>query len=125
MNFWKQTSVISLGLTFALITGAALAQPKINGGLLTDAGGMTLYVFDNDATVPGKSACTGACLNMWTPLYAQAAATAVGDYAFITRDDGKRQWTYKGKPLYRWYDDKKPGDKGGDGLRQTWHVAKP
>lgn len=125
MQVWNLTSVLSIGLTLALTSGVALAQPKITDGQLTDSAGMTLYVFDNDATVPGKSACTGACLNMWTPLYAQAAATAVDDYAFITRDDGKRQWTYKGKPLYRWYNDKKPGDKDGDGLRQTWHVAKP
>lgn len=109
----------------ALVSGAALAQPKITDGLLTDSASMTLYVFDNDATVPGKSACTAACLNMWTPLYAEPDAKAVGDYAFITRDDGKRQWAYKGKPLYRWYNDKKPGDKDGDGLRQAWHAAKP
>ncbi|CAG1018802.1 hypothetical protein BURC_03618 [Burkholderiaceae bacterium] len=125
MQVLKSTSVLSLGLVLALISGMALAQPKITDGLLTDSASMTLYVFDNDATVPGKSACTGACLNMWTPLYAEPDAKAAGDYAFITRDDGKRQWAYKGKPLYRWYNDKKPGDKDGDGLRQAWHAAKP
>ncbi len=125
MQVLKSTSVLSLGLVLALISGAALAQPKITNGLLTDSASMTLYVFDNDATAPGKSACTGACLNMWTPLYAEPDAKAAGDYAFITRDDGKRQWAYKGKPLYRWYNDKKPGDKDGDGLRQAWHAAKP
>lgn len=125
MQVLKSTPVLSLGLVLALISGVAPAQPKITDGLLTDSASMTLYVFDNDATVPGKSACTGACLNMWTPLYAESDAAAVGDYAFITRDDGKRQWTYKGRPLYRWYNDKKPGDKDGDGLRQAWHVVKP
>ncbi len=103
----------------------AHAQPKAVDGRLTDAAGLTLYVFDNDATVPGGSACTGACLNMWTPLYAEPGAKAVGDYSLITRDDGKQQWTHRGKPLYRWYNDKKPGDRDGDGLRQAWHVAKP
>ena len=79
----------------------------------------------NDVTVPGKSACTGVCLNMWTPLLAESGVKAAGDYSLITRDDGKRQWAYKGKPLYRWYNDKKPGDQDGDGLRRVWHVAKP
>lgn len=103
----------------------ALAQATVSGGILTDPKGLTLYVFDNDATVPGGSACVGGCLNMWTPLKAPANAQAKGDFALVTRDDGTKQWAYKGKPLYRWYNDKKPGDKDGDGLRGAWHVAKP
>jgi len=122
MRVW---TVILVGLTLAANSWLAFAQPKAADGWLTDSAGMTLYVFDNDATVPGKSACTGACLNMWTPLWAETGAKSVGDFAFITRDDGKQQWTYKGKPLYRWYNDKKPGDTDGDGLRRAWHVAKP
>lgn len=116
--------LLVLGLTLAC-AGCALAQTKVTGGLLTDEAGMTLYVFDNDATTPGKSACINACLNMWTPLFAPADAKPQGDHALIVRDDGKLQWTYKGRPLYRWYADKKSGDKGGDGLRQVWHVATP
>jgi predicted lipoprotein with Yx(FWY)xxD motif len=114
------------GATGAMGTmSAAVAQPQVNQGVLTDEGGMTLYIFDNDATVPGKSACTGSCLNMWTPLYAAPQAKAQGEYALIARDDGRMQWTHKGRPLYRWYADKKPGDKDGDGLRRAWHVAVP
>lgn len=112
----------------ALLLGALStpwAQPIVTNGVLTDKAGITLYVFDNDATVPGRSACDGACLNMWTPLVADAGAKAQGDHQLITREDGKLRWTYKGKPLYRWNDDKKPGDKGGDGLRKVWHVAVP
>ena len=112
----------------ALLLGAASvpwAQPVVKNGVLTDKAGITLYVFDNDATVPGRSACTGACLNMWTPLYADTGAKAHGDHQLMPREDGKLQWTYKGKPLYKWNDDKKPGDKGGDGLRKVWHVAVP
>jgi predicted lipoprotein with Yx(FWY)xxD motif len=107
------------------LPGVARAQAKVAGGVLTDDAGLTLYVFDNDATVPGGSACIGSCLNMWTPLYAPAGAKATGDYSLVQRDDGKQQWAYKGKPLYRWYNDKKPGDQDGDGLRRTWHVARP
>lgn len=111
--------------TALLVPGVALSQAKVTGDLLTDEAGLTLYTFDNDATVPGRSACTGACLNMWTPLFASADAKATGDYTLVKRDDGQLQWAYKGKPLYRWYNDKKPGDKDGDGLRRAWHVARP
>ncbi len=117
-------SVIA-AIVLASASWAVCAQPKVVNGVLTDSSGLTLYVFDNDATVPGKSACTGVCLNMWTPLFAQSGAKAAGDYSLITRDDGKQQWAYKGRPLYRWYNDKKPGDQDGDGLRRVWHVAKP
>ena len=125
MRLAHSVSVTSVCLALALGPWVAQAQPKVTDGLLTDAAGLTLYVFDNDATVPGKSACTGSCLNMWTPLFAEPGARAAGAYSFITRDDGKQQWAYKGKPLYRWYNDKQPGDKDGDGLRQAWHVARP
>jgi predicted lipoprotein with Yx(FWY)xxD motif len=42
----------------------------------------------------------------------------------IVRDDGSRQWAYKGKPLYLWVKDHKPGDTTGDGFRGVWHVAR-
>ena len=125
MQLAKSVVAAIAGLALASACLTVIAQPKVVNGVLTDASGLTLYVFDNDATVPGKSACTGVCLNMWTPLFAQSGAKAAGDYSLITRDDGKRQWAYKGRPLYRWYNDKKPGDQDGDGLRRVWHVAKP
>jgi len=39
----------------------------------------------------------------------------MGNYSIITRDDGSKQWAYKGRPLYNWKNDKKPGDITGDG----------
>jgi predicted lipoprotein with Yx(FWY)xxD motif len=50
---------------------------------------------------------------------------ASGDYTVLTRDDGKKQWAVKGKPLYYWAKDIKPGDKSGDGVLGKWHSAKP
>jgi predicted lipoprotein with Yx(FWY)xxD motif len=49
----------------------------------------------------------------------------LGDWAVITRDDGSKQWAYKGKPLYAWAKDAKPGDRTGDGFNNAWRVAKP
>lgn len=85
-------------------------------GVLTNADGMTLYVFDKDAAGSGKSACNGDCAMNWPPLMATSGNKADGDYSIITRDDGSRQWAYKGKPLYRWSEDQQPGDMTGDGV---------
>ena len=41
------------------------------------------------------------------------------------RDDGSKQWAYKGKPLYYWKDDKKGGDVEGDNRNNIWHVVAP
>lgn len=104
---------------------SAQAPAKANDGVLTNSTGMTLYTFDNDPSGGSKSACNGACANNWPPLLAEGGAQATGDYSIITRDDGKKQWAYKGKPLYLWSKDQKPGDKTGDGFKNVWHAAKP
>ncbi len=115
-------------LAFALLASASLtayaAPAMVSNGMLTGGNGMTLYTFDKDGA--GKSACNGPCAANWPPLYAMDGDTASGDYGIITRDDGKKQWTLKGKPLYYWVKDQKPGDTTGDGfLNNAWHVAKP
>ena len=92
-------------------------------GTLTNAAGMTLYTFDKDSA--GKSACNGQCAANWPPLAAAAGATGSGNWSIVTRDDGSKQWAYKGKPLYTWVKDQKPGDKTGDGeANNAWHTAK-
>jgi predicted lipoprotein with Yx(FWY)xxD motif len=99
---------------------------KVEGGLLVNSQGMTLYVFDRDrAAGPGKSVCVKECAANWPPLAAAEDARPSGDYAIITREDGGKQWTYKGRPLYAWTKDRKPGDATGDGLNKVWHAVKP
>lgn len=95
-------------------------------GVLVGPNQMTLYVFDKDAAGSGKSVCNGGCATNWPPLAAQKGAVAAADWSVITRDDGSAQWAYKGRPLYYWVKDAKPGDKTGDGfLNNAWHAAKP
>ncbi len=106
-------------------TSMAPAPAKVADGVLVGANGMTLYTFDKDAAGSGKSACNGQCASNWPPLLATDAATASGDYAVVTRDDGKKQWALKGKPLYFWAKDAKPGDRTGDGVLGFWHTATP
>lgn len=120
--------LLAAALATASVAFAQMAPTKIGdsakGKVLTNQQGMTLYVFDKDS--PGKSACNGPCATNWPPLTASGAAMAMGDYTVVTRDDGARQWAYKGRPLYNWKNDKKPGDVTGDGmLKGAWHVAQP
>lgn len=114
------------GLALLVACAAPNAAPvAMQSGVLTNADGMTLYVFDKDAAGSGKSACNGDCAMNWPPLMAAAGDQASGDYSIVVRDDGSRQWAYKGKPLYRWAKDQKPGDMTGDGVKNVWHAAKP
>ena len=94
-----------------------------SGGVLTGNNGMTLYTFDKDAD--GKSMCNGPCAANWPPALLIDGEMASGTYTVVTRDDGKQQWALKGKPLYYWSKDQKPGDQTGDGFNNLWHVAKP
>jgi predicted lipoprotein with Yx(FWY)xxD motif len=104
--------------------GATPSPTKVTDGVLTNTAGMTLYTFDKDAAGSGKSECNGPCAANWPPLLAAADATASGDYSIITRNDGTRQWAYKGKPLYLWIKDTKPGDRTGDGFNNAWRLAR-
>jgi predicted lipoprotein with Yx(FWY)xxD motif len=118
-----KTLHLAAALSALALAACAGAPAKMEGGVLTGATGMTLYTFDKDPA--GKSVCNGPCAVNWPPLMATEMAKPVGEYTVITRDDGKKQYAYKGKPLYYWIKDQKPGDKTGDGfLNGAWHVAK-
>jgi predicted lipoprotein with Yx(FWY)xxD motif len=123
----RKLSLPGLFLAAALAAGSAslahAAPANVADGVLVGANGMTLYTFDRDAD--GKSACNGPCAANWPPLMAGANAKAEGGWSIVTRDDGTKQWAYKGKPVYFWAKDQKPGDKTGDGFNSVWHLAKP
>ena len=98
---------------------------KAEEGMLVGKDRMTLYTFENDPAGAGQSACNGPCAQNWPPLQATETSRASGDYTIVSRDDGTRQWAYKGRPLYYWAKDEKPGDTTGDGVKGVWHVARP
>lgn len=123
---WSLALAGALGLSaaaYAQSAAPAKTASTSKGPALVDAKGMTLYTFDPDKG--GKSACSGGCAQAWPPLVATGDAKPSGDWTVITRDDGSKQWAYKGKPLYTWVQDSKPGDATGDGVNSVWHVAKP
>ena len=133
----KTHKVLTMALSFAastlmMVTLAAAATVEVKtkegiGKYLTDEKGMTLYLFKKDS--PGKSACAGPCVEKW-PLFSEENVTvpeglAAADFGVITREDGKKQTTYKGMPLYYFFKDAKPGDAAGQGVNNVWYVVTP
>lgn len=122
-------ATLSLSLALILLGGCAsmsAAPAKVADGVLVGPNGMTLYTFEKDVAGSGKSVCNGPCAANWPPLLATTESDKPsGDYTLIMRDDGKKQWAVKGKPLYFWSKDSKPGDKTGDGVLKLWQTAKP
>lgn len=116
----KQTCLAAALL--ALFSVGAQAQPVVKDGVLADAAGRTVYIFDKDT--PNKSNCSGGCLVAWPAFVAKAGATAQGDFGLIDAN-GAKQWTVGGKPLYYFAGDAKPGDRNGDGSGGVWHVVPP
>ncbi|EGI77776.1 COG4315 family predicted lipoprotein [Hylemonella gracilis] len=106
-----------------VLAGAAHAQLVVRDGVLTGAGGRTVYTFDKDQ--PGKSNCGSGCLAVWPAFMAKPEAVAKGEFGLIDAGGGNRQWTVNGKPLYYYTGDTQPGDRKGDGVGGVWHVVKP
>lgn len=122
LSLFAAAAVLATGCASTMSSSPA----KTANGALVGANGMTLYTFDKDAAGTGKSSCNGPCAQNWPPLPAAMGASTQGDWSVITRDDGAKQWAYKGKPVYFWAKDQKPGDRTGDGFGGgVWHVAKP
>jgi predicted lipoprotein with Yx(FWY)xxD motif len=91
-------------------------------GILVDLKGRGLYTYDGDVD-PKRSLCNDQCRLLWPPIPASAEAKPKGQFTVVARQDGTRQWAYKGKPLYRWVSDQKRGDAGGDGIMGVWHLV--
>lgn len=97
------------------------------GDVVVDAGGYTLYRFDEDTTDPPTSACEGECAEQWPPATAEGEISAEGvELALvdrIQREDGAWQLTLGGWPLYRYVGDNAPGDVNGHGTSQAWFAV--
>jgi predicted lipoprotein with Yx(FWY)xxD motif len=141
----RKTLIIAAAACLSLVFGAApfhaafAAEPvaKMPAGVqikeiteppstvhkvLADANGMTLYTYDKDEG--GKSTCNDECAKFWPPLAADAAAKPVGAWTVINREDGSKQWAYKGKPVYTFLKDTRTWDFDGHNQpkdKPVWH----
>lgn len=84
---------------------------------IVDHRGLTLYSFASD---PGKDA---SFASHWRPAPAPQISKGVGDFATLVREDGIRQWTYRGKGLYTYAGDLVPGDAYGWNADKNFAVA--
>lgn len=118
-------AALAVLLTASAASAQALKTADTDKGkVFVDAKGMTLYTFDKDAG--GKSMCNGPCAENWPALMAADSDKPTADMTIVVRDDGKKMWAHKGKPLYTFKKDTAAGQTNGDGfLNGAWHVAKP
>jgi predicted lipoprotein with Yx(FWY)xxD motif len=108
----------------------ASEQPTVNlsaGNYIVDDKGKTLYYFTKD--VNGNSNCGSDCVNIWPVFYQEKISVSPGlnfsDFGTITRNDGNKQTTFKGWPLYYFSGDVSPGDIKGEGVGNVWFIARP
>ena len=122
--------IISASL-FLLASSAFAATPnkedppfRQRGDILVEIKGRGVYTYDGDK-IANQSDCFAQCRLLWPPMYAEPESKPKGSFTIFTRkDDGRLQWAFKGKPLYRWVSDLKRGDAGGDGIAGVWRLIK-
>ena len=118
----------------ASASAAKLVSAKAISGMtvLVNSRGRAVYSPSQEKT--GTIKCTGSCTSVWPPVKAGSAKarrdSGVGHLGTVTRSNGRKQLTYKGRPLYTF----KPEGAGkvtGDGVKDsfggknfTWHVVK-
>ncbi len=88
---------------------------------------MSLYFFSKDTKE--TSLCMDGCLDNWPVFYEETIMVDANldgaDFVTITREDGKKQTTYKGWPLYYFANDNAAGEINGDKINNFWYIAKP
>jgi len=129
----KSILMVSLLVLFVAVTAwgmhheVKIAEKADVGKYLTDTEGKALYWFKKDSM--GMSACTGPCVEKWPIFYREKVAPPEGvpadDFGTITREDGQKQTTFRGYPLYYWSGDAAPGDTMGQGKKDIWYVVDP
>jgi predicted lipoprotein with Yx(FWY)xxD motif len=116
----RLTAVLAALAAALVLSGEAMSADRATltvgssdyGRVLFDGKGFALYAFTHDPK--GKSTCTGACAAAWPPfLVKRGPGAAKGARSALLgttrRADGSVQVTYRGRPLYYYVGDRKPG----------------
>jgi predicted lipoprotein with Yx(FWY)xxD motif len=106
-----------------------LAESEL-GTILTDAGGLTLYLFTPDDD--GSPTCVDTCAQTWPPLLIDDAAELLAGEGIdatmlstIEHPNGGMQLKFGKWPLYAFTGDAAPGDVTGQGSGDNWFVVGP
>src|SRR5689334_25108771 len=82
-----------LSTSFALADdylGGVVKSATVGGKeILTDAKGMTLYIWDKDAV--GQSNCYDKCAAAWPPVLVDASTKVEGDFTLVDRKDSDKK----------------------------------
>ena len=108
-----------------LPNGFAIKEiPDALGLVLVNHEARTLYTFKDDPNTDSQSCVSSRSCNDWQPLAAPQLAKPVGDFGFVVRNDGIRQWTYKGRALYTYASDLVGSDyANGVDVDRGWQAA--
>jgi len=111
---WRRASFTPEN-TFAMPPGVEVAASAIaNGFIFVHASTkMTIYAVPSAVKLSKD----------WEPFRASALAMPVGDFTIAKRDDGTRQWVFKGEPLYTFAEDYAPGEVSGTIAEKQAHAA--
>jgi predicted lipoprotein with Yx(FWY)xxD motif len=118
------------GTTSAAAPGVLATSDSDLGEIVVDAEGRTVYVFDRDTAGSGASSCADTCLDSWPAVTVEGEDApevegVSGEVGTIERDDGTRQVTLGGLPLYTYAGDSDAGDVTGQGVQGVWWVVSP
>lgn len=109
LNNHKTTSSspfnVSNGPSVKIDNFIAIQKNSSYGSYLSEPDGQTLYIYTQDTF--NKSNCNGECLKLW-PAYLENNNKTSGlpiNFGLIKSENGF-QYTYKGKPLYTYLNDK-------------------
>ncbi|MFZ4856183.1 MAG: hypothetical protein ACOYL3_07285 [Desulfuromonadaceae bacterium] len=134
MKAFNRVSTLALAFVICVTSSsfAATLSTKVKdgiGGYLADDSGKALYIFKKDSENKSVCGATNGCIEKWPVFFADSVAQNVGinesDVGVITRDDGVKQTTFKGQPLYYFFKDKAADDILGQGLNNVWYVVAP
>lgn len=111
-------------------SGAALIATAESdlGTIVTDADGLTLYLFTDDAD--GEPTCVGGCARAWPPYLITEDPAAVAPEGIdasllstVEHPDGGTQLKLGKWPLYYFASDVEPGDVTGQGSGDVWFAV--
>ncbi len=112
---WKPVLAYPRGDLLLPADFAVKEVPDAMALTLVNHDGATVYAFEGDPRkASGKS---------WLPVEAPQLSDSIGDFGFLVRADGIKQWTFKGRGLFTYALDLAPGDANGIGAAKDWDVA--